>query len=71
MDRARPHKRLDDKSRMKREFHVRFCGSAGGRVPARATGPLLRFVASFYQGFEIATPKALLVDILQKLILFE
>jgi hypothetical protein len=35
-------KRLDDKSRMKGDFHVRFCGSAGVRIP-RATRPL-----SFY-----------------------
>ena len=31
-------KRLDDKSRMKREFHVRFCESLRGKFP-RATRP--------------------------------
>jgi len=40
MSEAKPfsNRRLDDKSRMKREFHVRICEGVGVRFP-RATRP--------------------------------
>jgi len=38
-------KRLDDKSRMKREFHVRFCESLRGKLPWATRLPKVMFIS--------------------------